>query len=74
MHIYRLIPRKEHFYVVCGCERYEKLPKSDQNLSVIKNGKSSKEIKLAGYQSIDTKHFSVDIKFEVVLSTLFTKK
>jgi hypothetical protein len=44
------------------------------NWSGITNGKSFKETKLAGYQSIDKKHISVYIKFEVVLSTLFTKK
>jgi hypothetical protein len=27
MHIYRLMPRNKHFYVVCFRERYEKPPK-----------------------------------------------
>jgi hypothetical protein len=30
IHSYRLIPRIKHFYVVCGRERSEKHPKSDQ--------------------------------------------
>jgi hypothetical protein len=27
MHVYRLIPRGMHFYVLCGRERYQKPPK-----------------------------------------------
>jgi hypothetical protein len=30
MHIYRLIPRNQHYYAVCGRERFEKSLKSDQ--------------------------------------------
>jgi hypothetical protein len=44
------------------------------NWSGIKNGKSSKEVKLSRYQSIDEKHFWVCVKFEVGLFILFTKK
>jgi hypothetical protein len=44
------------------------------NWSGIKNGKSSKDISLPWYQSIDKKHLRVYVKFEVGLSIPFTRK
>jgi hypothetical protein len=49
-------------------------PQKAINCSGVKNGKSSKEIRLSRYQSIDIKHFWVYVKFEVGLSILFTRK
>jgi hypothetical protein len=49
-------------------------PKKATNWRRIKNGESSKEIKLAEYQSIDKKHLCVYVKFEGGLSIPFTKK
>jgi hypothetical protein len=43
-------------------------PQKAANWSGIKNNKSSKEIWLSWYQSIDKKHFQVHVKFEVGLS------
>jgi hypothetical protein len=73
MHIYRLIPRKKHVYVVCDRERSEK-PQKVTQWSGVKNGKSSKKTKLSSYQSIDKNHFKVHVKFEVVSSIPFTRK
>jgi hypothetical protein len=49
-------------------------PPKATNWSGIKNGKSSKEIKLSWYQSIDKEHFWDYVKFEVGLSIPFTRK
>jgi hypothetical protein len=43
-------------------------------LECIKNGKSSKNIRLSWYQSIDKKHFYYYLKLEVDLSIPFTRK
>jgi hypothetical protein len=49
-------------------------PQKATNWNGIKNGKSSKKIKVSRYQSIDKKHFWVYGKFEVGLSIPFTRK
>jgi hypothetical protein len=53
LHIYSLVPRNKHFYVVCACERSEKPPLNATGWSGIKNSRPSKEIRLSWYQSID---------------------
>jgi hypothetical protein len=49
-------------------------PQKATNWSGIKNGKSSKEIRLPWYQSINKEYFWVYVKFEVGSSIPFTKK
>jgi hypothetical protein len=73
MHIYQLIPRHQDLYAVCDRERSEKTPKATI-WSGMKNGKSSKEIGVSWYQSIDKMRFQVYVKFKVGLPIPITRK
>jgi hypothetical protein len=52
----------------------ERSPQKATDWSGIKIGNLSKKIRLAGYQSIDKKHFFVCVKFEVGSFIPFTRK
>jgi hypothetical protein len=68
IHIYRMIPRTMHFYVICVRKRHKKPPKTDWLYQ------KAEEAKLSWQHPIDIKHPCFYAKFEASLSIQLTRK